>query len=189
MKVLTNDEKNIRIVFNLFDRDLISDLEPNVPIRNWEGKVNHELVAKLQTEVYDRIKTKLDEFVEVFEDGCLLDLILISGGSRRTLFDIIQLAVQYTESLPVANAAVRKVRGIIRNILYNSVDEKNWNLLAKVFLDPLYPYSQLPEYHSLIKGKCILKYQESNTEWYRVNHLLVEKTRFQQALDEVRQST
>ena len=181
------DEELLSDVMNLFN-PLRIEVSPNYPIANADDSLNEALVRQIEIEIQQTIARLSDGSIRFFEDTSqLAGLITSSGGHKKSLYILIHDTALYSEVLPVQQRAIGKARGGLKYILNNSVDECQWDLLAKVHRDPFCAYSQIEQYATLLKWS-VLKYEDAGLgiEWYRVHPLLVEVQRFRRAIEDFR---
>ena len=111
-------------------------------------------------------------------------LCQMSGGHMREVMQLMQTALDWTDSLPIPVSAVQQAINRARNNYRNTVDEADWQKLAEVAVSKLVPNDG--DYRNLLFNRCVLEYREidQNGEmirWHDVHPLIEDISEFQRA--------
>jgi hypothetical protein len=191
---MDNTTAAIIVLYHLFDglfREA-TGTEPNWKVCSANKQVDNLVVCMIMTGIEATIHEKLCPtipnftiFGTVFEDeACVENLIIMSGGHKKTLYRFLHDifgAQGRLEEFPVTKKNVNLVISIARDVANRTVNAKNWELLAKVYLDPFLPCNEFPEYQDLIRSKSVLVYDGVPNYWL-VNPLVEKLSFFQEAL-------
>ena len=146
-----------------------------------EHNIPHDICGKIEAKRYSSNPSIGLVFVDEIGIGLLIKM---SGGNRRILCRLLRDLFAHVEHLPVTDRYVNRVISEARNVAHRTVDEKDWELLAKVHLNPLAPYDLAAEYQSLIRSKSMLYYTGFPCYWL-VNPLIEKLHPFQEALQKI----
>ncbi|MDX2097821.1 MAG: ATP-binding protein [Leptolyngbyaceae cyanobacterium bins.59] len=178
------------------------DVLPMVMVTNPDGSENKAGLAKLREMVCRRvalIDPKLLQTLEgpiagaavpaVFDSPeTLKQLCIMSGGHVRNLMQLIQKAIDWTDTLPITAKAARRAIEEARETYQKTVQEPEWEVLARACLSRR---SNNDEAHlQLLLKRCLLEYryydeQETLQIWCNVHPLIQGIPRFQEALVKV----
>jgi hypothetical protein len=179
------------------------DVLPMVMVRNPDGSENKAGLAKLRELVCRRvvlIEPNLAQTLEgavdrlnvppVFDSPqTLKQLCLMSGGHVRNLMQLIQKAIDWTDSLPITAKAARRAIEETRETYQKTVQEHQWEILARACY--LKQADNNEEHLRLLLNRCLLEYRyyddnESLNIWCNVHPLIEGIPKFQDALAKVR---
>ena len=188
---MNNSDDAITILYNLFESEFCeaSDTDINWRVRNSSKRIDESIVSMILHDICGKIEAKRYSsnlsIGLVFEDEIGIGLLIkMSGGNRRILCRLLRDLFAHVEHLPVADRSVNRVISEARNVAHRTVDEKDWELLAKVHLNPLAPYDLAAEYQSLIRRKSMLYYTGLPCYWL-INPLIEKLHPFQEALQKI----
>lgn len=178
------------------------DVLPMIMVRNPDGTVNAQGLAKLRELICRRVKVvdsrleqTLDRAVEslgvpaVFEDGQTLDqLCLMSGGHVRNLMQMIQKSIEWTDTLPIKKRAVQRAIEEARETYYRTVQVEQWELLARVNQSKQVDNDE--QHLRLLLNRCLLEYRYYDASgglqvWCDIHPLIEGIPKFQDALAKV----
>jgi len=133
-----------------------------------------EIVGSHERDVFDSQDT--------FEHLCRMN-----GGHVRNLLIYFRSSSDYVDSLPITKDAVS--RGIRQHInaYSRSIPEKNWELLARLHLDPDRYIPSDNDHQEMLGDLSILEYMNASEPWYAVNPVVRELDKFKQALEDAEQ--
>ena len=185
----------IIVLYNLFDteyREIKCD-ELNWRISNSNKRIDDAVVSMILGDIDGKIeatlqlkKAKVPRFVFEHEVG-IKKLITMSGGNKRVLYRFLRDLfgrVGQISDLPVTQRNVNHVISAARDVQRRTVDHENWELLAKVYLDPLISCGELPEYQDLIRSQSVFYYTGHPCYWL-INPLIRNLPQFQEALQKL----
>ena len=188
-----NDSDAITILYNLFESEFCeaSDTDINWRVRNSSKQIDESIVSMILHDICGKIEAKrhpLNPSIGlVFEDEIGIELLIkMSGGNKRILYRLLRDLFSRVEHLPVTERNTNRIISEARNVAHRTVDEKDWELLAKVYLNPLAPYDLAAEYQNLIRSQSMLYYTWFPCYWL-VNPLIEKLHPFQEALQKIQQ--
>lgn len=178
------------------------DVLPMVMVRNPDGSVNTEGLAKLRELIWRRIKLidpklaqALDGTIEglkipaVFDSPETVDqLCLMSGGHVRNLMQLIQKAIDWTDELPITAQAAKRAIEEARETYRKTIQEDQWEVLANTCHQQR---AKSDEQHlRLLLNRCLLEYRyydenEALQIWYNVHPLVQGIRQFQEVLQDL----
>ena len=145
-------------------------------------KVLREAIAKRVR----KVAPNLDLETQVFENAKALEgLCLMSGGHVRNLMLLTQEAIANTMILPIRTRAVRRAITSARDTYRRTVEDNQWQLLARVSHKK--SLINEDECRSLMLNRCLLEYVYYDEEgekqrWYDVHPLIRGIAEFKEAL-------
>lgn len=115
-------------------------------------------------------------------------LCQMSGGHVKNLIVYFRTASDYIESLPFTISAVKK--GVQRHInaYSRSIPEKNWELLAKLHLNPNKQIPNDDDHREMLGDLSILEYMNGGEPWHSVNPVVRELAKFKSAVEKLSDS-
>ncbi|NJL02640.1 MAG: ATP-binding protein [Spirulinaceae cyanobacterium RM2_2_10] len=141
----------------------------------------------------DQVQPDLALDGDVFDMAATrLRLCEMSGGHVRELMLLLQVAIEWTDALPITGKAVRRAITEARENTYrNAVDDSEWIKLAEVAVSKQVPNEA--GYRDLLFRRCLLEYREFVSEdeivrWHDVHPLIRDLAAFQTALTQVQTS-
>jgi hypothetical protein len=164
---------------------------PMVMVRLRDGTVHAPGVAIMKQLIAQRVNQfqAMALVPNVFESEEVLEtLCLISGGHMRELMQLVQTALNWTDTLPIRRPAVLRAIAKGRDDYRNAVDDADWDKLAKVFQTKEIPNDD--EYRGLLFNRCVLEYrmvEEAEDKfqsicWHDVHPLIQKLEMFERAL-------
>jgi hypothetical protein len=167
------------------------DVLPMIMVQNPDGSTNRSGLKKLREVIIKRIQGINPELIEgletqIFADSEIIDqLCLMSGGHVRNLMQLIQRAVDWTDTLPISAEAVQKSIEEARETYAITVLESQWSVLAKVSTGKQANNNE--EHLRLLLNRCLLEYRyydESGRlhRWHNIHPLIEDLEQFQDAL-------
>jgi hypothetical protein len=167
------------------------DVLPMIMVQNSDGSTNRSGLEKLREVIIKRIQGINPELIEgletqIFADSEIIDqLCLMSGGHVRNLMQLIQRAVDWTDTLPISAEAVQKSIEEARETYAITVLESQWSVLAKVSTGKQANNNE--EHLRLLLNRCLLEYRyydESGRlhRWHNIHPLIEDLEQFQDAL-------
>jgi hypothetical protein len=170
------------------------DVLPMVMVRNQDSSINTDGIAKLREVIAKRIELidpKLAQTLDtqVFDSAATLErLCLMSGGHVRNLMQLIRTALDWTDELPITAAAVQRAIEEARDTYRNTIQESQWETLAKVCLQKQADNNEL--HLRLLLNRCLLEYRYYDSQgklqrWCNIHPLIEEIEQFQKALTKV----
>ena len=186
-----NDSDAITILYNLFESEFCeaSDTDINWRVRDSSKQIDESIVSMSLHDICGKIEAKRHfsnpSIGLVFEDEIGIELLIkMSGGNKRILYRLLRDLFSRVEHLPVTERNTNRVISEARNVAHRTVDEKDWELLAKVYLNPLAPYDLAAECQNLIRSQSMLYYTGFPCYWL-VNPLIEKLHPFQETLQEI----
>ncbi len=180
------------------------DILPMVMVRNPDGSVNIQGLAKLRELIWRRIQLidprltqTLDGAIEELEIPVVFDssetvnqLCLMSGGHVRNLMQLIQKAIDWTDELPITLQAAKRAIEEARETYRKTVQEHQWEILANTCHQQRAKSNE--EHLQLLLNRCLLEYRyyDENEElqiWCNVHPLIQGIRQFQEALTNVQE--
>ncbi|MEM9220732.1 MAG: ATP-binding protein [Cyanobacteria bacterium P01_F01_bin.150] len=191
----------------LDDRYAELSVLPMVTVRWADGTVNPEGLSKLKELIIRRIQTvdtRLAQTLEgpvagldipaVFDSPESLErLCLMSGGHARNLMQLIQKAIDWTDTLPISQNAVNRSIADARSTFIKGIQEKQWPLLAQAYRHQ--QYKRNSDYLRLLLNRCILEYHHYYEDtglddtWCNIHPLIEAIPQFQAALNAIPEPT
>ena len=113
---------------------------------------------------------------EVFEsEQVLQELCLMSGGYVRDLAQLMQEAINQTDTLPIGARAVQRAADNLQDVYRRAVEENQWDILREVHQSKKIKNGQIER--SLLFSRCLLEYRyfDDNRDkqtWYDVHPVL-----------------
>lgn len=113
---------------------------------------------------------------EVFESKEVLqELCLISGGYARDLVQLMQEAINKTETLPIRARAVQRASDALRDVYRRAVEETQWDVLRAIHESRAIDNDEVQR--SLLFSRCVLEYRYFDNKgykrtWYDVHPVL-----------------
>jgi len=179
------------------------DVLPMIMVRNSDGSINTDGLAKLRELVCRRIELvdsrlvqTLDGKVEgldappVFDHAdTLKQLCLMSGGHVRNLMQLIQKSIEWTDELPIRGQAARRAIEEARETYRRSIQEHQWEILARVCESKQSDNNE--EHLRLLLNRCLLEYRYYDDSevlqiWCNVHPLIEGIRKFQDTLEKVK---
>jgi hypothetical protein len=179
------------------------DVLPMIMVRNSDGSINTDGLAKLRELVCRRIELvdsrlvqTLDGKVEgldippVFDHADTLNqLCLMSGGHVRNLMQLIQKSIEWTDELPIRGQAARRAIEEARETYRRSIQDQQWEILARVCQSKQADNNE--EHLRLLLNRCLLEYRyyddsEALQIWCNVHPLIEGILKFQETLQKVK---
>ncbi len=156
----------------------IPQVLPSIMVRQEDGEPYAAGLEKLQEIVRLRVPEHLRASLvpEVFESvEVLQELCLISGGYARDLVQLMQEAINRTETLPIRARAVQRAADSLRDVYRRAVEEDQWAVLREIHSDRKIDNGEVER--SLLFSRCVLEYryydaQGSKQTWYDVHPVL-----------------
>lgn len=168
---------------------------PMIQIRDRAGNINPQGLEKIKELIVKRVTPfsgKLSIEEEIFDSAQTIALMCkMSGGHPRELMRFMQIALDWTDQLPIREQAVQRAIAESRKIYRNAVDKEEWHKLAQVH--HLKRIKHDNEHRSLLFRRCVLEYcdltQKEETErWHDVHPLILNIPEFQQAFNNLPES-
>lgn len=156
----------------------IPQVLPSIMVRQENGEPYGPGVEKLREIVRLRVPEHLrDSLVPaVFESvEVLQELCLISGGYARDLVQLMQEAINKTDTLPIRARAVQRAADSLRDVYRRAVEEDQWDVLREVNQEKKIDNGEVER--SLLFSRCVLEYRYFEAEggkrtWYDVHPVL-----------------
>ena len=156
----------------------IPQVLPSIMVRQEHGDPYQPGLDVLKTIVQLRVPPQLRAALvpEVFESEAVLqDLCLISGGYARDLVQLMQEAINKTDTLPIRARAVQRASDDLRDVYRRAVEENQWEVLREVHSG--HEIDNDDTHRSLLFSRCLLEYRYfDNTgnkrTWYDVHPVL-----------------
>lgn len=147
-------------------------------VRQESGDPYEPGLEVLKTIIQLRVPSQLRASLvpEVFESEAVLqDLCLISGGYARDLVQLMQEAINKTDTLPIRARAVQRASDDLRDVYRRAVEENQWEVLREVHSG--HEIDNDDTHRSLLFSRCLLEYRYfDNTgnkrTWYDVHPVL-----------------
>lgn len=159
----------------------IPSVLPSIRLRQRDGTPAQDGLNILKTIIQLRLPYSLrDSLVpNVFEsEEVLQDLCLMSGGYVRDLIQLMQEAINKTDTLPIRARAVQRAADALRDVYRRAVEEKQWAVLRAIHNSKEIENDEVQR--GLLFSRCVLEYryydaQEKKHTWYDVHPLLWEE--------------
>ncbi|MEM6502697.1 MAG: ATP-binding protein [Cyanobacteria bacterium P01_C01_bin.89] len=142
------------------DRDIL----PMVVMQNRDGSVNEAGLEAFREVIRRRVASVDGALAEnlgsmVFESEELLDrLCIVSGGHMRILMQMVQKAVDWSDTLPIKKRAVGRAISSIRQTYEDAINGEDWALLVRVH--DTKTLLKDARHDRLLGDRCILQYYE-----------------------------
>ncbi len=178
------------------------DVLPMIMVQNPDGSVNQAGLAKLRELICRRIQLVEPKLVQTLEGAVagvktppvfdspetLERLCLMSGGHVRILMQLIQKAIDWTDTLPITAQAAKRAIEETRDTYRLTIQEHQWEILANVCHQKR---AESNEPHMrLLLSRCLLEYRYSDEQgtlqtWHNVHPLIEGFKSFQEALAKI----
>ncbi|MGA0200019.1 MAG: hypothetical protein ACO3NK_13060 [Prochlorotrichaceae cyanobacterium] len=151
---------------------------PSIMIRQKDNSPYQQGLDKLREMIELRLPENLRPHLipSVFESEAVLqDLCLMSGGYARDLVQLMQEAINKTDSLPIRSRAVQRAADDLRDVYRRAVEEEQWAVLREVHQEKSIENQEMER--SLLFSRCVLEYRyfDDNGDkqtWYDARPLL-----------------
>lgn len=179
------------------------DVLPMIMVRNSDGSINTDGLAKLRELVCRRIglvDSRLVQTLDIKVEGLdvppmfdhadsLTQLCLMSGGHVRNLMQLIQKSIEWTDELPIKGQAARRAIEEARETYRRSIQDHQWEILARVCQSKQADNNE--EHLRLLLNRCLLEYRyyddsEALQIWCNVHPLIEGIQKFQETLEKVK---
>ena len=178
------------------------DVLPMIMVQNPDGGVNQAGLAKLRELICRRIQLVDPKLVQTL-DGAVAgiqtppvfdspetveQLCLMSGGHVRILMQLIQKAIDWTDTLPITAQAAKRAIEETRETYRLTIQEYQWEILANACHQK---QAKNDEPHMrLLLSRCLLEYryydeQEDLQIWHNIHPLIEGFKPFQEALAKI----
>lgn len=113
---------------------------------------------------------------DVFEsEEVLQDLCLVSGGYARDLVQLMQEAINKTDTLPIRARAVQRAADDLRDVYRRAVEENQWAVLREIHQSREIDNDKAQR--SLLFSRCVLEYRYFDAKgakrtWYDAHPVL-----------------
>ena len=102
-------------------------------------------------------------------------LCLISGGYARDLVQLMQEAINKTDTLPIGAQAVQRAADDLRDVYRRAVEENQWTVLREISKTKDIDNDEVQR--SLLFSRCVLEYRYFDSQgdkrtWYDVHPVL-----------------
>ena len=184
-----------------------TEVLPMIAVRWRDGQINPQGLGKLKELVRRRIELvhpQLSRTLEgavndlnspaIFESPEALEqLCVMSGGHVRILMQLVQRAIDWTETLPITAKAVNKAIVDQQATYLQAIPDNDWKLLAETHRTS--EYKRDPAHVELLRNRCLLEYSDYDEEtgetihWYDVHPLVEAIPKFQTALASLKPQT
>lgn len=172
-------------------REIYSDTQvlPMVMVRTDAGEIYNPGLEKIKEVICRRVEQfapTLSLEAEIFDSSETLNqLCLMSGGHVRNLLLLTQDAIGRTKELPISVQAVRRAVTQARDTYRRTVEQEQWELLAKVSRSKRVINDN--KYRNLLFNRCLLEYRYVDDEgeikrWCDVHPLLKGTEEFKEAV-------
>ncbi|MEG3877642.1 hypothetical protein QT972_09700 [Microcoleus sp. herbarium7] len=156
-------------------------------VRNHDNQVNPVVVDNMAREVEDILLAPLHEnqidLDTLFEEACLSNLVLMSGGNRCTLWGFLRKIFVSIDQLPVTQKDVNRAVSETRNMFQRAIEYDQYKSLAKIYLDCFNP-RLYQDYDWLFTSRAILQYTDTRS-YTLVSPLVQDLHYFKEALKEL----
>jgi len=151
---------------------------PSIMIRQKDNSPYQPGLDKLR----EMIELRLPEILRphlvpgVFESEAVLrELCLMSGGYARDLVQLMQEAINKTNTLPISAKAVQRAGDDLRDLYRRAVEEEQWAVLREVHREKSIENQEMER--SLLFSRCVLEYRYfddagDKQTWYDAHPLL-----------------
>jgi hypothetical protein len=156
----------------------IPQVLPSIMVRQEGGETYEPGLKILKTIIRLRVPQQLrDELIpKVFEsEEVLNELCLVSGGYARDLVQLMQEAINKTETLPIQARAVMRAADALRDVYRRAVEENQWGVLQEVRESKDIDNDEVQR--SLLFSRCVLEYRYFDSKgakrtWYDAHPVL-----------------
>lgn len=173
----------ISLIYSRWSTDLkdnygIPLVLPSIMIRQKDNSPYQPGLDKLR----EMIERRLPEYLHphlvpfVFESEAVLqDLCLMSGGYARDLVQLMQEAINKTNTLPIRSLTVQRAADDLRDVYRRAVEADQWEVLREVHNQKSIENQEMQR--SLLFSRCVLEYRYFDEEgdkqtWYDAHPLL-----------------
>jgi AAA ATPase domain len=182
-----------------------TNILPMVMVQNPDGTINSNGLSKLREIICRRLEaidSRLTQTMDgtvagldlpaVFDSSETLNqLCIMSGGHARNLMQMIRIAVNWTDDLPITAEAVQRAIAETRETYLNTIQEHQWEILADVYCKKHANNNE--QCLRLLLTRCLLEYRYYDDKgnlkrWYNVHPLIEEIEQFQATVAKIRQS-
>ena len=158
----------------------IPQVLPSIMVRQEGGETYEPGLKILKTIIRLRVPQQLrDELIpKVFEsEEVLNELCLVSGGYARDLVQLMQEAINKTETLPIQARAVMRAADALRDVYRRTVEENQWGVLQEVRESKDIDIDNDEVQRSLLFSRCVLEYRYFDSKgakrtWYDAHPVL-----------------
>jgi energy-coupling factor transporter ATP-binding protein EcfA2 len=155
---------------------------PMLPVKNREGQLNANVVAKLKEILERRVKVAKMQIGEVFDGDEPIDrLCTVFGGDIREFLSGITMAINWSEEIPINGSTVESIINEYRNQFVRPLNQEDWAILKSVARTKKLNLTE--KELRLLDSRYILMYEDGKGNWYDVNPVILESDEFK---DEVR---
>ena len=180
-----------------------TNILPMVMVKNPDGTVNSNGLGKLREIICRRLEaidSRLTQTMDgtvagldlpaVFDSSNTLNhLCIMSGGHARNLMQMIRIALNWRDELPISAEAVQRAIAETRETYLNAIQEHQWEILADVYCTKQANNNE--QFLRLLLTRCLLEYRYYDKgklkRWYDVHPLIEEIEQFQAAVAKRRQ--
>ena len=175
------------------------DVLPMIMVKNPDGTVNQAGLTKLRELICRRIQLVDPKLVQTLEGAVagietppvfdspetVEQLCLMSGGHVRILMQLIQKAIDWTDTLPITAQAAKRAIEEARETYRLTIQEHQWEILADACHRK---QAKSDEQHMrLLFNRCLLEYryydeQETLQTWHNVHPLIEGFKPFKEAI-------
>ena len=138
-----------------------TEILPMIMVQTPDGNPHEPGLNKLKELIRKRVShfsPNLSLETELFENKEILNQIcLMSGGHVRNMLQLMEEAIQRTEKLPISATAVQRAITKIRDPFRRTVDDGEWQILAKVSRSK--EITNEEECRKLLFNRCVLEYR------------------------------
>jgi hypothetical protein len=163
-------------------RDIYGDPQvlPMIMVQTPDGKTNEAGLAKIMEIIKKRVEPfapNADLETEIFSSAeSLQRLCFMSGGHVRNLMLLVRSAIDHIDSLPITEKAIQRAITQARDTYRRTVEQDEWELLAKVACTKQIDNND-DRYYKLLFSRCVLQYKYFDDErelqpWYDVHPLI-----------------
>jgi len=172
-------------------RDNYGDFQvlPMIMVQDPQGQDAPEGLNKVQELIARRVQPYLPEVTSagalvgsVFESAAALRLLCVmTGGHLREVMQVMQVAMDLSDELPLSAGTLRRALSRARQVYRDTVDQENWPKLAAVAQAKQLQNEE--EYRQLLFTRCVLEYRYVDAageeqRWHDVHPLLREVPEF-----------
>ncbi|MBD2157693.1 ATP-binding protein [Leptolyngbya sp. FACHB-16] len=166
---------------------------PMVMVQEPDGTTYPDGLTKLREAIELRVRPHVADLPldnGIFDNPETVKRLCIScGGHIRELMQMMQEALNRTDTFPIKAQAVQRAITELRAVYQRTVEEPEWTRLAQVAHQRTIPNDN--EHRSLLQRRCILEYRCLDWEgevrtWYDVHPLIYKLQRFQDELAKLR---
>jgi hypothetical protein len=172
-------------------RDIYGDPQvlPMIMVQTPDGKTNEAGLAKIMEIIKKRVEhfaPNADLETEIFSSAeGLQRLCFMSGGHVRNLMLLVRSAIDHIDSLPITEEAIQRAITQARDTYRRTVEQDEWELLAKVSSTKQIDNND-DRYYKLLFSRCVLQYKYLDDErelqsWYDVHPLIKGTQQFKDA--------